>query len=152
MLFRKRALNRLKLHAYPVDRAPCDRPRNHYPVHETRETSRETTRFFRSHLPIFSGCATQCGQMRPKETKIMSISRLFVRCRTASASFFLQYPISNSIYDWLCATLLQVACDLLVGSMRPNFLKNQTNAIDLYLSPYQHQIPWTGPQLTMVGM
>ncbi len=92
---------------------------------------------------------------RPKSTKgnqkFVDFSTL-CEVQTASASFFLQYPVSNLIYGWLCATLLQVACDLLVGSMRPNFLKNQTNAIDLYLSPYQHQIPWTGPQFTMVGI
>ena len=39
---------------------------NHYPVHEPRETSRETTRFFRSHLPIFSGCAPKCDQGNQK--------------------------------------------------------------------------------------
>jgi hypothetical protein len=47
-------------------------------------------------------------QNRPKETKNLSISRLFVWCRIGFPSFFFQYPNS-----------LLVACKLTVGSMRP---------------------------------
>ena len=149
-MFRKRALNRLKLHAYPVDATAA-------------ETIIRCTKPPKPHAkPLgFSGRISRMrDQMRPKETKNMSISRLFVWCRTGSASFFLQYPISNSINgcQWLCATLLLVACDVVAGRMRPYcwhvpsiFLKiDQTQSTSILLSPNQHHIPWTGPQLTGV--
>ena len=98
LLFRKRALTRLNLHAYPENRALNSPQPKHYPVHETRETSRETTRFFRSIFPILRECSQKISPCDPTKPKCLSASRLFVRCRSDICSFL--FFINRFIHLW----------------------------------------------------